>query len=235
MTAMLASVKSLEEADIVVKAGVDILDLKDPNHGALGALEVELIKSIVDKYSDKITISATIGDKPFDIDLIKPSIDSIIETNVDIIKVGVFSNDFNQSLFESLIEYKKQNIKIVLVFFADKFFDYIEITKLLDSSVIYGVMLDTANKNSGSLLEITDIERLNEFVIMAKKNNLFTGLAGSLKSDDIKYLLPLQPDYLGFRGALCSDNDRVARLDELSVHRIKQQIFNTEVDFRQTI
>ncbi len=235
MTGMLASVKSITESDIVVKAGVDILDLKEPSQGALGAVDMDVIESIVKKYSNKLTISATIGDKPLDKDQVKPSIDSLINANVDIIKIGVFNDGFTQELFETLIEYKKQNIKIVLVFFADKLFDYIEVIKLLDSSIIYGVMLDTANKNSGSLLKNSSLEKLNEFVMTAKKNNLFTGLAGSLKLEDIEYLLPLEPDYLGFRGALCSDNNRVSQLDELAVHRIKQHINITEVNYRKTI
>ena len=192
MTGMLASVKSIAESDIVVKAGIDILDLKEPSQGALGAVDIDVIELIVKKYSNKLTISATIGDKPLDKDQVKPSIDSLINANVDIIKIGVFNDGFTQELFETLIEYKKQNIKIVLVFFADKLFDYIEVIKLLDSSIIYGVMLDTANKNSGSLLKNSSLEKLNEFIMTAKKNNLFTGLAGSLRLEDIEYLLPLE-------------------------------------------
>jgi len=37
MTGMLASVRNLEEAKLVYEGGADIIDLKEPNDGALGA------------------------------------------------------------------------------------------------------------------------------------------------------------------------------------------------------
>ncbi|MEJ2115924.1 MAG: (5-formylfuran-3-yl)methyl phosphate synthase, partial [Gammaproteobacteria bacterium] len=37
MTGMLASVRNLEEAMMVYQGGADIIDLKEPNEGALGA------------------------------------------------------------------------------------------------------------------------------------------------------------------------------------------------------
>ena len=50
------------------------------------------------------------------------------------------------------------------------------------------------------------------------------GLAGSLRMDDINPLLALKPDYLGFRGALCHELQRVAMIDALAVRRIRSMI-----------
>ncbi|RVA63931.1 (5-formylfuran-3-yl)methyl phosphate synthase, partial [Mesorhizobium sp. M7A.F.Ca.CA.001.11.2.1] len=41
MTRMLASVTGIEEAEIALSGGVDIVDLKDPKAGALGAVSME--------------------------------------------------------------------------------------------------------------------------------------------------------------------------------------------------
>ena len=69
MTGMLASVASLEEARIVLKQRVDIIDLKDPKLGALGALDQRIISSVVQLVNNLIPTSATIGDiKPNDIE-----------------------------------------------------------------------------------------------------------------------------------------------------------------------
>ena len=46
MTGMLASVNTIDEALWVLNAGVDIIDLKEPANGALGALEPETITTI---------------------------------------------------------------------------------------------------------------------------------------------------------------------------------------------
>ena len=48
MTGMLASVCSIEEAKLVQESDIDIIDLKNPREGALGALELSVIKNIVD-------------------------------------------------------------------------------------------------------------------------------------------------------------------------------------------
>ena len=43
MIRLLASVKDTDEAEIALSGGADIIDFKDPAHGALGALPVEVI------------------------------------------------------------------------------------------------------------------------------------------------------------------------------------------------
>ena len=87
-----------------------------------------------------------------------------------------------------------------------------------------GVMLDTMNKNSGPLTQVmakTDIAR---FVRLAEGRSLLCGLAGSLRLEDIPELMPFQPDYLGFRGALCLEHNRTAQLSRSSMMQIKQAI-----------
>jgi len=66
MTGMLASVASIAEANIVLKNGVDIIDMKNPYKGALGALETNIVSAVVNSVNGVIPTSATIGD-------IKPS------------------------------------------------------------------------------------------------------------------------------------------------------------------
>ena len=63
-----------------------------------------------------------------------------------------------------------------------------------------------------------------KFIKLAKSHNLITGLAGSLKSEDIDRLIPLKPDYLGFRGALCSKKNRTESIEGIAVRKIKDII-----------
>ena len=57
-TSLLVSVKSLEEFE-KMKDLVDIIDLKNPNDGALGAWNKNDIIKVVNKYN--LIISATLG------------------------------------------------------------------------------------------------------------------------------------------------------------------------------
>ena len=42
-TKILTSIKSLDEISLVLKKGVDIIDFKDPSHGALGEIPTNKI------------------------------------------------------------------------------------------------------------------------------------------------------------------------------------------------
>lgn len=232
MTGMLASVMSLEEADIVVNADVDVLDLKQPEYGVLGALEEEIIQSIVARYSGVVTISATIGDIPFDHEQIKQAIHRIKSTKVDIIKVGVFGKLLTKSLVDCLRQYHQGGTRIVLVFFPDLIPDYSVVLNQINSEIVSGVMLDTANKQSGSLLDCQTFEQLQVFLQTAKDKSLISGLAGSLKLDDIDSLLLLKPDYLGFRSAICEQSERTAFIDEQALRETRDKMSNATTESR---
>jgi dihydroneopterin aldolase len=86
-----------------------------------------------------------------------------------------------------------------------------------------GIMLDTADKDSGSLRAHLDPRQLASFVAQAKSDGLTVGLAGSLAAADVPLLLPLAPDLLGFRGALCNGS-RGASLDPSACAAIRALI-----------
>ena len=88
MSGLLASVRSTAEASLAAKHGADIIDLKDPGSGALGALPVNTVRTIVQVLDGVRPVSATIGDIAFRAELIRPAILSMAETGVD--RIGSF-------------------------------------------------------------------------------------------------------------------------------------------------
>jgi len=62
---LLVSPQTLEEALECVKAFVDIIDIKNPQEGSLGANFPWVIRSIRQAVPKIIPISATVGDVPF--------------------------------------------------------------------------------------------------------------------------------------------------------------------------
>ncbi len=93
MTGMLASVNSVEEALLALAANVDIIDLKQPALGALGALETDLVKTIVAKINGRCPVSATVGDLPMQPEIVYPAVKAMVETGVDYVKIGFFPGD----------------------------------------------------------------------------------------------------------------------------------------------
>ncbi len=223
MTGMLASVNSLAEALLVLNAEVDIIDLKQPEQGALGALEVADVKKIVAEIAGRCPVSATIGDLPMQPELVFNAVKAMSETGVDYIKIGFFPGDDWQGTVNKLAELTGQNHALIAVLFADTQFDF-AIISLLKVAGFKGVMLDTMNKQSGALLQVMSMAKIVGFIAQVKKLELMCGLAGSLRLEDIPVLLPNKVDYLGFRGALCQAGNRVGQLNKQAVMQIKESI-----------
>ncbi len=224
MTGMLASVRNLEEAKLVYQEGADIIDLKEPNEGALGAAPLTEIHRVVDDLWEKCLISATIGDLPADQVKINEKVIQTAETGVDYVKVGMFSERHIESCLPNLIHCSNKGIAIIAVFFADMDFNIDFAIETATNARLKGVMLDTARKGSGGLLTHKNIMQLEYFVNRAKQNDLLTGLAGSLSLEDIPTLLKIASDYIGFRTALCDSNIRAGSLNEQAIQTVRTSI-----------
>jgi dihydroneopterin aldolase len=223
MTRFLASVSNVQEAATIIAAGADIIDIKDPHKGALGAVDPDTVKEIVRRLSGQVMTSATIGDLPMQAGHISQAIKNMHATGVDIVKVGVFDRTMPAEIMDIIKEHARTGIRIVLVFFADLKPELNNLSLLADAGV-YGVMLDTADKTNGSLRTIINDNMLGDFVRLANSCGLMTGLAGSLKLADIQPLLKLNPDYLGFRSALCDKHQRKSTIDMQAAHNVRAMI-----------
>lgn len=223
MTGMLASVRNLAEARLALKTGVDIVDLKAPEHGSLGALPAEEVGRIVAEMGGTVPVSATIGDLPLDPDPICRAVLEMAATGVDYVKIGMFRGGDWGSTLVTLSHLASRGTRLVAVLFADNLPDFDWIARLKKSGFA-GVMLDTQDKTRGSLTGLLDRPTLERFVDETQEQGLLCGLAGSLRSADIPDLLTLQPDYLGFRGALCHSARRTADLDPEALAAVRQMI-----------
>uniref|UniRef100_I1XFK9 (5-formylfuran-3-yl)methyl phosphate synthase n=2 Tax=Methylophaga nitratireducenticrescens TaxID=754476 RepID=I1XFK9_METNJ len=157
-------------------------------------------------------------------EIISAAIRSMAETGVDYVKVGLFDESgliqCIQQLEPTIRSLKKP---VIAVIFADQLPQQ-KLIPLLAKSGFAGVMLDTARKDGQGLLNHLSVEALQQFVVEAKSAGLLCGLAGALRIEDIETLSPLQPDYLGFRSALCQQHRRTNLLDPELAKQIQTQL-----------
>ncbi|QXP88035.1 (5-formylfuran-3-yl)methyl phosphate synthase [Methylococcus capsulatus] len=223
MTGMLASVRNLTEARIALEAGVDIVDLKAPEYGSLGALPADEVGRIVAELEGTVPVSATIGDLPLEPDPICRAVREMADTGVDYVKIGMFRGGDWSSTLAALAQLASHGTRLVAVLFADNLPDFDWIARLKKAGFA-GAMLDTQDKDSGPLTEILDRAVLERFVGETRAQSLLCGLAGSLRSQDVPGLLSLEPDYLGFRGALCHGARRAAGIDPEALTDVRRLI-----------
>jgi len=219
MTGMLASVNSSDEVDLILQTSVGIIDLKNPSQGALGALPTDLVSHIVKQVNKNKPVSATVGDLPMQAELVFNAVSDMSKTGVDYIKIGFFPDGDWQATVSRLSEITQQGYQLIAVLFADTQID-IAIIDSLKKAGFAGVMLDTMDKSKGSLLDVLPYSDITAFVEKAKSSQLLCGLAGSLKQSNIPELMPLNADYLGFRGALCEQHKRTAQLNNQAINNI---------------
>jgi len=212
MTKLLISVTSVEEARVALANGADIIDLKDPTHGALGALPIDRIAEVVRYVNGESITSATIGDLPLQPDVIMQQVERLLTSKVDIVKIGFFAEphlrlaDYEHCLYE-LKTLAVNGVKLIAVLFAEHSYPD-DLLKLIKNAGFYGVMLDTAKKNGATFFDYYSSDSITVLAQTLQDYDLMFGLAGSLKLEHVVSIKKINPNYVGFRGGICADNQR---------------------------
>jgi (5-formylfuran-3-yl)methyl phosphate synthase len=218
MTWLLASVRSAAEALVALDGGADLIDLKEPAAGALGRLPEATIAAALAAVGGRRPVSATIGDVPLAPDPVHAAVERMAALGVDIVKIGAFAGDAAATL-AALRPLARDGIRMVAVLFADRPFDP-ALLETCAAAGFVGVMLDTADKASGPLTRHLPLSSLAAFIRGARERGMIVGLAGSLGVADVPILLPLAPDYLGFRSALAAGR-RDGPIDAAALGRLR--------------
>jgi (5-formylfuran-3-yl)methyl phosphate synthase len=219
MTLFLASVVDEAEATMAVAGGVDFVDFKDPTKGALGALDARAVRRGVKAVAGRRRASAVAGDPDMQPSSLAEAVETIAATGVDYVKIALPADAWRAARIAALAPLALAT-KLVGVIFADEEVDPSFVDELAAAGFA-GAMLDTAVKGSGRLLDHRDPAWLACFLARAQGKGLIAGLAGSLEPPDVPRLLPLGPDVLGFRGALCAMGQREAGLDAKAIELVR--------------
>ncbi|HWT37860.1 MAG TPA: (5-formylfuran-3-yl)methyl phosphate synthase [Paraburkholderia sp.] len=212
MTALLASVRSAEEALDAAGAGADLIDLKEPREGALGGVSIDNIWRIARTLRSRHPvkpISATIGDLPPDaIDAIAARATEVGETGVDFVKVGVVPGPHARACLTRIAGLQATVLPVLL---CD---DGVDASLVLHAAALrfVGIVFDTAGKTGRTLFDCIDGATLARYIATIRASGAMACIAGSLGWTQLDGIRALAPDVAGFRTALC-ENGRTSRLD----------------------
>jgi len=208
---LLVSPMSVEEAIISEQGGADIIDVKNPREGSLGANFPWIISDI--RSHVKKPLSATIGDFNY-----KPGTASLAALGAAVagaqyIKVGLYdihseaeAYDLLSAIVRSVKSYDAKRIVV-----ASAYSDYSRIGSIRPSALPAAakragcdvVMVDTGIKDGKSTFDFMDEVELRSFVGLAHDSGLQCALAGSIKFRDIAPIMDMGPDIIGVRGLVC--------------------------------
>ncbi len=216
---ILASIKNIDEIENAVRGGADIIDLKNPEEGSLGAAAPWDIKSLKEYYKDQI-ISAAIGDFPNLPNTAALAALGAAVSGADYVKIGLLgvkSRSDALKVMKNVVKAVKSfnpEIFVVGAGFADfqkvNSINPLELPEILHEANADIVMIDTAIKDGHTLFSYFDESSLRKFVDSAHEFKIQAALAGSLSINHIPFLKKIHTDVIGFRTAICDNGNRVS-------------------------
>jgi (5-formylfuran-3-yl)methyl phosphate synthase len=215
---LLISPMNEEEASQAIAGGADIIDVKNPKEGPLGANFPWVIKRIRELTPQSIQVSCTIGEVPDLPGAMSLAALGAATLGVDYIKVGLYGFQTEQEaiiLLDSVNRAAKEcnpQIKVVAAGYADAQriggLDPLQIPEVAFKAHVDVAMLDTAVKDGKTLFSFLTSEQIKKFVDYAHYLHLEVALAGSLRKEDLITVAALGADIAGVRGAACTKGDR---------------------------
>ncbi len=222
-----------EEAIAAHKGGADIIDVKNPKEGSLGANFPWVIRSVKEAINSEKPVSATIGDFNF-----KPGTASLAAlgaatAGAHYIKVGLYDVQTEEQALEMLTNINKSvkdlhpEKKVVASGYSDykriNSIDPMLLPAIGAKAGVDVVMVDTGIKDGRSTFEFMTEEELIAFTTAIRKQGLLSALAGTLKFDDLPMLRRIQPDIIGVRGMVCG-GDRSSCIQAELVEKLRNEM-----------
>ena len=208
-----------KEALEAIAGGADIVDVKNPLEGALGANYPWVIKRVKELTPKNLEVSCTLGEVgnfPGSVSLAALGAASL---GVDYIKVGLFGIKKPEEaifLLQSVNRAAKEcnsKIKIAVAGYADAkkigAIDPLLVPEIAHKAQVEVAMIDTSSKDGKNLFDHLSIEDLKKFINSAHGFGLEAALAGSLRKQDLTVVYGLGADIAGLRGAACTNSNRV--------------------------
>lgn len=232
---LLISPINTQEAQEAIEGGADIIDVKNPKEGSLGANFPWVIKSIRELTPQDLLVSATLGDVPYKPGTVSLAAAGAVISGADYIKVGLYgTKNYSEALevMENVVKTVNDfddDITVVASGYADAHrvgaVDPMDIPRVAAESGADLAMVDTAVKDGKTLFDFMDEEAIEKFTTQTHDYGLQNALAGSVKENQLETLYRLGCDVVGIRGAACTGGDRnKGTIHSSAVRRLKDLI-----------
>jgi uncharacterized protein (UPF0264 family) len=203
---LLISVRSGEEAEAALAGGADLIDVKEPARGPLGAADPAVWGEVLRALAGRAPVSAALGEL-LDGDAARRA---RAAGGVRFAKFGFarcrWRRDW-QALWQAAADSLPSGVLAVPAAYAD--WQTAEapplpaILELAQQSPARMLLIDTFEKRGRTLLDVLTFEALEAIAHEAACGGVRLVLAGSLTAAAIERLLPLAPAWFGVRGAAC--------------------------------
>lgn len=231
---LLVSVRSANEARAALAGGCDLLDVKEPSRGSLGAAdekEIAAVCELTQAAQRPVPISLALGE----LDEWSAERSALrMPDAVLFVKLGLSCcrgrTDWPDRWRELRLRFDHaagRPLNWVAVLYADEAAEGPDSEALIDLAVTTGcrgLLVDTFHKDGRRLFDHVGPERLAAWRESASAAGLLFAVAGSLRAADLSRLVSVRPDVVAVRGAVCRGEERVAEVKVEAVGRFRLAI-----------
>jgi len=227
---LLVSVTDTAEARVALKGGVDIIDVKNPAEGSLGAPGPGVIERVREVVPAEHPISAAIGDLPGLPGTAALAAVGAARCGAEYVKVGLWGTPTVEAavaVLRAVREAVDGGAVVIAAAYADAL--RVPVGPLPPAAVVEaarragvgGCLLDTAVKDGRGLFEWLSLESLRGLVVEAHATGLDVALAGGLRAEQLSLVRQTGADIAGVRAAACRDGRRTAPLDAERIRQLR--------------
>jgi hypothetical protein len=225
---LLVSVTDAGEARAAVAGGVDIVDVKNPAEGSLGAPVPSVIEQVRAVVPAELPVSVAIGDLPHLPGTAALAARGAARSGASYVKVGLWGSSTEDEAVAVLDAVREAvDCAVIAATYADG--ERAPSRPLPPSALvgaarragIGGCLLDTAVKDGRGLFKWLQPDELAALAADAHAVGLELALAGALRAEDLPAVRAAGADIAGVRSAACRDGRRDAPLDPERIDQLR--------------
>ena len=229
---LLVSVRDVEEARTALDEGVDLIDLKEPNVGALGRVADPVAAEVAELVAGRVALSMALGELsdyfPTDNALAPVRALGAIPSGVGFVKLGLAGCGPRRNWprgWQLLARQFPRGVERVFVAYADNaeaasptVERVIEEASRAESRA---VLVDTYTKDGRGLFDFWDADALRRFTSKVRQRGMLAVVGGGLTLDTIPLAAASGADYIAVRGVAC-EGPRNGRVEAARIRAIRR-------------
>lgn len=227
---LLVSVRSADEAAKALAGGADVIDIKEPSNGPLGAASSETLCDVIARVSRQAPVTAALGE------LDDWNAKKVLPPGLAAVKVGFAGTDSCwRERFGQLSQQLEGTTQLIPVGYADHHEAHSpELGDVLEAAISLKagwMVIDTWNKHGPTSLERCGADSLTRLIDRARASQVAIVLAGGLSRAGVPAARACRPSLIGVRGAACDGG----RTGAISVGRVQSLVAALAPGLPQTL
>ena len=227
---LLVSVVDAGEARLAVAGGVDVVDVKNPAEGSLGAPAPAVLAAVRAAVPADRELSAALGDLPALPGTAALAAVGAARSGAASVKLGVVGSsgvDDAVAVLRAARVAVEGEADVVAVAYADAArvpagaLAPTDLVAAARAAGVRGCLVDTAIKDGSGLFAWLDADALAGLVADAHAAGLEIALAGELRAEELPVVRATGADIAGVRSAACRDGRRTAPIDPARIARLR--------------